>query len=393
MKKLQQLQRKKTKLVIGLISGTSADGIDAALVKFRGNGTATRLRLLAFDTYSYPKGLRELILENSLPGTGSVDLLCRLNILCGHFFADAVKKIARRARVPLSMIDLVGSHGQTVHHLPKPESMFGKKVRATLQIGDPSTIAQLTGIPTVGDFRTADMAVGGQGAPLASYFDYVLCRSKSKNRILLNLGGIANFTMLPRNCRADQVLAFDTGPASMVIDALMMRFFKKKYDEGGRVARSGNVQPMLLARLLSHPYLKQTPPKSTGREEFGEMFVKSLLKHARGVSRTDLIATVTELTAASVFDQYRRFIKKKMRVDEVLASGGGVHNRAIMAGLRRYFEPAEVKRIEDIGVSSDGKEAALFALLANETVAEIPSNIPSVSGAQKSVILGKICLP
>jgi anhydro-N-acetylmuramic acid kinase len=393
MTRISALQRKKTKLAIGLISGTSADGIDAALVRIRGKGTATRVQLLAYETYPYPKGLRELILANSLPGTGTVDLLCRLNILCAHMFADAVKKLTRAARIPLSRIDFIGSHGQTVHHLPHPYRMFGKTIRATLQIGDPSTIAQLTGIPTVGDFRVADMAVGGQGAPLAPYFDFIVGRSRTKHRLLLNLGGIANFTVLPRNCTVNDVIAFDTGPANMVIDALMQRFFKKKYDAGGRIALRGTVQPKLLSWMMDHPYLRLHPPKSTGREEFGTMFISELLQHARGIARVDLIATATEFTARSIFDQYKRFISTWMKVDEVLVSGGGIHNQAIMRSLARLFAPAVVKPIEEIGVSSDAKEAVFFAVFANETLAELPSNVPSVTGARKPVILGKICLP
>ena len=232
------------------MSGTSADGTDAALVRISGSGTSTRITQLAFDTYPYPAGLRKLVLDISVPGRGSVDLLCELNILIAHFFSDAVKKIARKARVKLSDIDLIGSHGQTVQHLPRPKRTFGKVVRSTLQIGDPSTIAKLTGIPTVGDFRVADMAVGGEGAPLVPSFDYLMFRSKTKNRILLNLGGIANFTALAKNCSVTQVQAFDTGPANMIIDALMMQLYRKKYDAGGRIALRGSIVPELLFDLL-----------------------------------------------------------------------------------------------------------------------------------------------
>ncbi len=392
MPKLSALQRKKTKLVVGLISGTSVDGIDAALVRISGSSTATLIKLLAFDTYDFPKGFRELVLSNSLAGTGSVDLLCRLNILYAQFFAEAVKKIVRKAGVGLSSIDFIGSHGQTVHHLPQPHQMFGKAVRSTLQIGDPSTIAQLTGVTTVGDFRSADMAAGGQGAPLTAYLDYNLFCSKTKNRLLLNLGGIANFTVLPKNCSLREVFAFDTGPANMVIDALMMKLYGRKYDRDGAVASRGQIVPHLLTWALSHLYFKQHPPKSTGREQFGEMFVKEFLKRARNIPKENLIATATELTASSVFDQYFRFVRRKMKADEILVSGGGVYNNALMEGLRRSFFPVIVRPIEDLGFSSDAKEAVLFAVLANETIAENPSNIPNVTGAEQPVILGKICL-
>jgi anhydro-N-acetylmuramic acid kinase len=392
MSRLSTLQNKRSKLVVGLISGTSADGIDSALVRITGSGTSTRITQLAFATYPYPKGLQELILKNSLPGTGTVDLLCELNIVVAHFFADAVKKIARKIRVPLSTIDLIGSHGQTVHHLPEPRRVFGKLIRSGLQLGDPSTIAKLTGITTVGDFRTGDMAVGGQGAPLVPYFDYLMLRSNKKNRILLNLGGIANFTALPKNCRVSDVVAFDTGPANMVIDALMMKFYGKKFDAEGKVARGGTVIPELLSDMMSLPYFKFRPPKSTGRELFGTMLLPRILKYEKKARREDLIATVTRWTSYSVYDQYRRFIAPEMKADEVFASGGGAHNLTVMNSLEGYFDPAPVKKMESAGFSSDAKEAICFAVLANETILEHPSNVPRVTGATRPVVLGKICL-
>jgi anhydro-N-acetylmuramic acid kinase len=392
MSTLIALQKKRSKLIVGLISGTSADGIDAALVRVTGNGTSTRIEQIAFGSYPYPAGLRALILNNSLPGTGSVELICELNILVAHFFADAVGKIARKARVARSDIDLIGSHGQTIHHLPKPKKLFGKSVRSGLQIGDPSTIAKLTGITTVGDFRTGDMAVGGQGAPLVPYFDYLMFRSKTKNRILLNLGGIANVTALPRNCSTGDVTAFDTGPANMVIDALMMECYGKKFDRDGCVALSGSVSPELLSDLMTLPYFKQSPPKSTGREMFGAMVLPRILNFRAKLKTEDMIATVTRWTACSVFDQYKRFISGGIKADEVIVSGGGTHNRAMMKALQGYFKPAPVRKIESVGFSSDAKEAICFAILANETISEHPANIPSVTGARRAVVLGKICL-
>jgi anhydro-N-acetylmuramic acid kinase len=386
------LQKKKSKLVIGLISGTSADGIDAAVVRVKGSGPSTRVEQLAFRSYRYPRGFRELLLDNSLPGSGSVDLLCELNVLVAHFFADAAKKIARKAGMLLSSIDLIGSHGQTIHHLPVQKRSFRTLVRSTLQIGDPSTIAQLTGVVTVGDFRTADMAAGGQGAPLVPYFDYLLFRSKKKNRLLLNIGGIANVTALPKNCSIHDVMAFDTGPGNMIVDALMSRWYGKKFDRGGHTALRGDLLPELLLRLASHPYFGKHPPKSTGRELFGASFLPRLEKLARRSNRQDLLATATEFTAFTVFDQYHRFIASRMKPDEILVSGGDVHNRAMMEALRDYFRPVPVLRVESAGFSSDAKEAVCFAVLANETISEHPANIPGVTGARKPVILGKICL-
>lgn len=392
MTSFSRLQNKNTKLVVGLVSGTSADGIDAALVRITGNGTSTKIRELAFATYPYPRGLRELILLNSLPGTGSVDLISGLNILIAHCFADAVRKIGRKARVDLRRIDLVGSHGQTVHHVPGRVKRFGKVFGSSLQIGDPSTIAKLTGITTVGDFRTADMALGGEGAPLIPYFDYLMFRSQSENRILLNLGGIANVTALPKGCDVDEIIAFDTGPANMVIDSLMKRLFRKQYDSGGKAALSGQVDKKLLEEMMLHPFFRHQPPKSTGREVFGAMFLPRIIKHGRRLSSRDLIATATRLTPFSVYDQYKRFIERRMKVDEVFVSGGGAHNRAVMDALRQYFAPAAVRKLESLGFSSDAKEAVFFAVLANETISENASNVPGVTGAKKRTILGKICL-
>ena len=392
MSRLSTLQNKRTKLIVGLMSGTSADGIDAALVKITGSGPATRLKQLAFGTYKYPEGLREILLINSLPGSGSVDLVCELNVLIAHFFADAVKNVVRKAHLPLSAVDLIGSHGQTIHHLPIAKRVFGTRIRSTLQIGDPSTIAQLTGIVTVGDFRTADMAAGGQGAPLVPYFDYLMFRSKKKNRLLLNIGGIANVTALPKNCAIGDVMAFDTGPGNMIIDALMSRWCGKKFDNGGRFALKGELLPGLLLELVSHPYFAKKPPKSTGRELFGASFLPRIEKLARTARREDLLATATELTPFTVFDQYNRFIAARMKPDEVLVSGGGAHNRAMMEALRDYFRPVPVHRVESAGFSSDAKEAVCFAVLANETISEHAANIPQVTGASKPVILGKICL-
>lgn len=392
MKILQQLQKKKTKVVIGLMSGTSVDSIDAAVVRISGSGTSTKIRVLAFEMYDFPKGFREFVLANSLQGTGSVDLICRLNILYAHLYADAVKKIMRKAELKREEVDLIGCHGQTIHHLPAPEKMFGEKIRSTFQIGDPSTLAKLTGIPTVGDFRTADMAVGGQGAPLVPYVDYVLFRSKAKNRILLNLGGIANFTAIPSNAQLEDVIAFDTGPANMVIDALMMKLFKRKFDKGGEIGMNGNVAPHLLRWMMSHPYLMRKPPKSTGREIFGADFVNEILKRKKETPKKDLIATAAAFTALSVYNQYERFIKPSMVVDEVLVSGGGMHNAAIMSRLGDSFAAASVRPLQDVGISPDAKEAVCFAILANETISENPANVPSVTGARKPVVLGKICL-
>ncbi|MBI4429973.1 MAG: anhydro-N-acetylmuramic acid kinase [Ignavibacteriales bacterium] len=392
MTKLERLQKKKKKLAIGMISGTSADGIDAVLVTINGTGESTRIRQHSFASYPYPKKFKEWLLASSQPGKGTVDQICELNILSALFFADAAKRLARKSGVALSEIELIGSHGQSIHHIPDERQRFGKKVRSTLQIGDPSTIAKLTGVVTVGDFRTADMAVGGQGAPLVPFLDYVLFRSKKKSRLLLNLGGIANMTALPKNCSIEKVSAFDTGPANMIIDGLMKKFYGRPFDRGGEVAQTGRVIPALMNWMSRLKYFELEPPKSTGRELFSAEYLRRLLQHSGRNRKNDVIATVTEFTAYSVHGQYQRFVHKRKPVDEVIASGGGVHNKTMMLALRRYFSPIPVVPIEHLGVSSDAKEAILFAVLANQTITEQPSNVPGATGAQKPVVLGKICL-
>ena len=382
-----------SKLVVGLMSGTSLDGIDAVLLRVRGNGSKTVFKQIGFVHRSFPRGLQDLILKNSHPNTSRVDDIARLNALLAQVYADAVKSVARSSKVNLAHIALIGSHGQTIQHLPAPVTMFGRKVRATLQIGDPSMLATLTGITTVGDFRVADMAVGGQGAPLVPYFDWLMFRSRTKNRLLLNIGGIANITVLPRNCRVEDVTAFDTGPGNMVIDALMNALFKEPFDRNGKTASRGAVALDLFRWMKTHPYLRARPPKSTGREMFGQHFVQEILKRGKHYDREDIISSASMLTPFAIYDSYERFIRKQMAVDEIIVSGGGVKNRFFVEELGRYFGEGRIRKMDEFGISGSAKEAICFAILANETIAGHPTNIPSVTGAKKSVVLGKICRP
>ncbi len=391
MDKLIQLTRKKKKLVIGLMSGTSADGIDAALVDIRGIGTETQVKLLAFETFPFPKNFKQFLLKNSYAETARLDDIARLNFLLGELFADAAITLSKKANVKLSDVDLIGSHGQTIHHLPEKKLLFRKRIRATMQIGEPSVIAKRTGVVTVGDFRVADVAVGGTGAPLVPYVDFVLFRSDKMHRALLNIGGIANITILPKGCSINNMFAFDTGPGNMLVDSLMQKYFKQPFDTNGEVASRGKILPELLRWMMQHSYFKMKPPKSTGREMFGELFVKEILSRSKGKPAEDVIATVTEFTALTVYDSYLRFIKKKTKIDELIVSGGGVHNRYLMDALQRYFSEATVTQMEKLGISSDAKEAVAFAILANETIAGNPSNVPCATGANKQTVLGKIC--
>lgn len=393
MNELFTLVRKKTKVVIGLMSGTSLDGVDAAIAEIKGSGTTSRFCLLAFRRYPYPSELSGLILKNSHPDTCNLYELTRLNNLLGQLYADAVKRTVRAARMKMSDIDLIGSHGQTVCHLPQRSAMFGKTVRATLQIGDPGVVAALTGIVTVGDFRVSDMAVGGEGAPLVPYFDYLAFRSKKLNRGLLNIGGIANLTVLPKKCEIDDVIAFDTGPGNMVIDGLTRFYFGQMYDKQGAYARRGVLRPDLLRSLAHHPFLQRKPPKSTGRENFGNNYVQEVMNLGKDLDPLDVLATVTDFTAFAVFENYRRFVEPKTVFDELIVSGGGVHNKVLMTALRKYFGGVRVRLVDEFGLSSDAKEALCFAVLANEAVSGNPANLPRVTGAKRKVVLGKVCLP
>ncbi|MBA4312417.1 MAG: anhydro-N-acetylmuramic acid kinase [Chlorobiaceae bacterium] len=392
MKILEKLFRKKKKNVVGLMSGTSADGIDAALVEISGSGENSHLRLIKFITVPYPKGYKEVLLKNSDERTAKLDEIARLDMLIAEFFADAVKILSRKAAIPMNKIDLIGSHGQTIHHLPNPIHLFGKKIRSTMQIGNSSAIAKLTGIVTVGDFRMGDVAVGGTGAPLVPYFDFIMFRSKKISRALLNIGGIANITILPKNCTINQVTAFDTGPGNMIVDGLMQKLYNKPFDKNGKIASSGKLIPLLLQQLMTHPYLWMLPPKSTGRELFGINLIDAILNKHKSAPKQDIIATVTEFTALSIYLNYLKFVQPKTKIDESLVSGGGVHNKYMMDALKRYFGKIKIGTVENI-IPSDAKEAVCFAMLANELIAGNPTNMPSVTGAKKRTLLGTIALP
>ena len=385
--------RHKGKVIAGLMSGTSLDGIDAVLLRVWGSGAATRFEQLAYLERAFPPKIRVLLLLNSMPDTSRVDDLARLNMLLAHLYADAVHAVARKAGVAMRHIDLIGSHGQTVHHLPRPVRMAGTLVRATLQIGDPSALATLTGIPTVGNFRIADMAAGGEGAPLVPYFDWLMFRSRTLNRILLNIGGIANITALPKGCAVKDVLAFDTGPGNMVVDGLMKHFYGRRFDRDGMVASQGTVIPALLAMLSRHPYLRRKPPKSTGRELFGEDFLKLILRHARGKVPADIVHTAALLTPLAVYDACTRFVKSRMKVDEIIVSGGGARNKFFLESLRELFGGVRVVTAQEMGMNADAKEAICFAVLANETLAGNPANLPAVTGASRPVVLGTVSFP
>ena len=413
LNELLRRQHKNPKKVIGLMSGTSADGIDACLVEISGNGLHTRINVLVSETYPYDETTRTAILDTCNPETGTVDKVCQLNFHLGKLFANAATSIANKAHISIKDIDLIGSHGQTIYHLPNPATMAktearGQRsevrekerwdlpyIRSTLQIGEPSVIAQETGVTTVADFRPRDMAAGGQGAPLVPYVDFLLFRDKEKGRALQNIGGIANVTILPKNCSINDVIAFDTGPGNMIIDRIteLVTNTTQHFDEGGKLAESGKIHDSLLATLLAHPYLSKTPPKTTGREGFGISFADNLYKDAThsGIKDLDILATVTAFTAHSIADSYKHWILPKHNLSDVILSGGGSHNDTLIKFLRQYLEPSiQIHTINKFGISPNAKEALAFAILANETISGNPNNVPGATGAREAVIMGKI---
>ena len=384
----------KSKLVLGMMSGTSADGIDVALARISGAPPNLNARLLSHASVKYPPELRKEILRVAEQRPLIAGALSQLNFRLGELFAGAAIAACRHFRVALSKIALVGSHGQTIFHQGRPIPYFGSPTASTLQIGEPSVIAARTGITTVGDFRPADMALRGQGAPLVPYADYLLYRHTKLGRISLNLGGIANITVLPRAAKPQQVLAFDTGPANMLIDALVAHFTqgRLRFDKNARLAMQGRSLPALLDDLLGDPYLKLAPPKSTGREYYGHACLKmlfSLGRHYRA-SPNDLIRAATIFTALSVVDALNRFVLPTTKIQQLIVSGGGAHNPLILAQLAAALPGIDVLPSGRLGIPEDAKEALAFALLAYETLHQRPANLPSATGARGLAILGKI---
>jgi anhydro-N-acetylmuramic acid kinase len=381
-------------LVMGLMSGTSADGIDVALAEISGEPPKLRTRLLQHTSRTMSGALRKEVLRVAEGASCTAGEISQLNFRLGMAFGDAAVAACQQFRVARSRVKLIGSHGQTIFHQGQPVSFVGRATASSLQIGEPAVIAARTGIPTVGDFRVADMAVGGQGAPLVPYADYLLYRSEEIARVSLNLGGIGNVTVLPAGALREEVVAFDTGPGNMLMDALVWHYTKKKqrFDRGARLARQGELNVKLLKELLRDPYLRLNPPKSTGREYYGRAYFQELLRMARkyGASPLDLIRTTTEFTVASVVDALKRFVLRRTKVQQLIVSGGGASNPLIMAQLAAALAPVQVLRSSEVGVPEEAKEAYAFALLAYETWHRRAGNLPSATGARKPAVLGKI---
>jgi anhydro-N-acetylmuramic acid kinase len=409
-------------IVAGVMSGTSADGINVALVRignrdqsFPGGASPVSgrqerrlhpIKLLGHAEHPYPSRIRAAVLAAMNAPRASVGDLARLNFLLGELYAGAVLASERRFGVK---VDLVGCHGQTLYHQGDRRPFLGHKIAATWQTGEGGLIAARVGVPAVSDFRPADMAAGGKGAPLVPFFDYLWFRDDQVGRIVQNIGGIANLTAIPPGANAEDVVAFDTGPGNMVIDAVTSKLFGQPFDRDGRIAASGVVIETVISQILRRAFFRAKPPRTAGREEFGREFVGQFLRSCGGARKPDLVATATALTARSIADAVKRFVAKiptspktmnqrstrsarASRFDELIVSGGGAKNRTLVAMLREYLVPMGicVRFSDEFGLPSDAKEAVAFAVLAYETWHRRASNLPSATGARRGAVLGKI---
>ncbi|MGG0301840.1 anhydro-N-acetylmuramic acid kinase AnmK [Bacillus albus] len=378
--------------IAGIMSGTSLDGIDVALVHIEGSGVESKVELIHFTTVPFCNDMKNEIQQALSIENSNVQLICSLNFKLGLCFANAVKEVCKDVNFPLKQLDLIGSHGQTIYHQPKQD---GSMIPSTLQIGEPSVIAYETNTTVISNFRTMDMAAGGQGAPLVPYTEIILYSHQTKNRLLQNIGGIGNVTVIPSKLSEKSVIAFDTGPGNMIMDEVCQRLFQLPYDQNGKIAKQGVVVEEVLTYCMNHPFLKMNPPKSTGREQFGEEFVSELLKRYEKHSKENILTTVTMFTASSIVYHYKEYILPYYEINEVILGGGGSYNDTLVGMIRHGLKEEKCKLFlqEDIGYSSEAKEAIAFAILANETHHRNPSNVPSATGAMQSVVLGNITFP
>ena len=384
-------------IVAGVMSGTSADGINVALARISGepngepkNDRGMSFRLLGHAEFPYPRAVRDVVLAIMNAPMASVPDLARLNFLLAELYAKAVLATQRKLRVKA---ELVGCHGQTIYHQGTARAYFGYKLAVTWQTGEGAVLAQRLGVPVVSDFRVADMAAGGNGAPLVPFLDYALFRHVSIGRIVLNIGGIANLTAIPAGASSKQVIAFDTGPGNMLIDAMAERLLHTSYDKAGACAAMGTPMEEILKPLLQAPYFRAKPPKTAGREEFGREYAAKFIAACGKARAEDVLATATALTARSIGHAIEHFVvARKAKYKELVVSGGGLKNATLMAMLVECVKPLglQVRASDELGLPSEAKEAAAFALLAYETWHRRPSNVPSATGAKRPTVLGKV---
>jgi anhydro-N-acetylmuramic acid kinase len=382
------------------MSGTSADGIDVALVRLLGRGFRTRLELLAHESFAYPATVRKAVLAAMNAHEASVADLARLNFLLGELYADAVLSTQKSARVTC---DLVGCHGQTIYHQGDAARVFGKQsggrmVACTWQTGEGAIIAARCHVPVVSDFRPADMAAGGKGAPLVPFLDYMLYRDRRRGRIVQNIGGIGNLTAIPARAKPEQLLAFDTGPGNMVIDALIQKLLGRAYDKDGRVAARGHVMDNIVSEFLRLGFFRRRPPRTAGREQFGREFAAQFLKRCARARAEDVIATATALTSRSIGESVEMVIRlcgEDTKFRDMIVSGGGAKNATLMRMIEGELEPmgVRVRASDEFGMPSAAKEAVAFAVLAYQTWRRLPGNVPSATGAKWPAVLGKVSYP
>jgi anhydro-N-acetylmuramic acid kinase len=375
-------------IVAGVMSGTSADGVDVALVRLAGRRFRTRFELLAHREFPYPVEVRTAVLKAMNAQSIAVSELARLNFLLAEIYADCVRRTQSRAGL---ICGLVGCHGQTIYHQGEAAEYLGRRLSCTLQIGDGSVLATRLGIPVVSDFRPADMAAGGLGAPLVPFLDLLVFRHSRRGRIVQNIGGIGNLTAIPAAAKSEQVRAFDTGPGNMVIDAVCEKLFGTAFDDRGRFAAMGNVLPAVLAEQMKHPFFRRKGPRTAGREEFGREYVAGFLKQCGRANKHDVLATATAVAARSIGEAVRKLAKID-RYHDLFVSGGGTRNLTLMKMLRSEVAGLgiEVLPTDAAGIPSQAKEAVAFAVLAYQSWHRKPSNVPGATGAGREVILGKV---
>lgn len=368
---------------IGLMSGTSLDGIDACLIDIQSTNDKIDYQLIEFVTKPFSEAVLKEI-ETCIALEGShVQAICSLNFKLGYEFAEACKLVSQKANIPLSEIEFIASHGQTVWHQPIE---CGPYIKSTLQIGESAVIAYETNCQVISNFRVMDMAAGGQGAPLVAYTDHLLYKNDHKNIVLQNIGGIGNLTYLPKGCSIDEVISFDTGPGNMMIDYIMQKYFDKPYDKDGMTARKGRIIEPLLCELMSHPFMVEKPPKTTGREMFGKEFVEQILTKYHDIDKLDLLTTFTTFVSLSIVYNYKQYLNE---IDEVIISGGGSYNTYLVELMKQQLS-CEVKTLEEIGENASAKEAIAFALLGYQTLHRKTNNVKNSTGASNDVVLGNI---
>ena len=377
-------------LAVGLMSGTSLDGVDVVLCDITGKDEDTQVKQLNFKTYEIPEYLRDKIRKCCSRELVPVELICSLNFELGQLFAEAVKKLCKESSVNLEDIAFIASHGQTIFHIPKA---FSDYIPSTLQIGEAAIIANECRTTVISNFRVMDMAVGGEGAPLVPYSEYVLYADENQAVALQNIGGIGNVTFLPKKGDFTKVIAFDTGPGNMMIDAAVQRLYGKKFDKNGEYASKGKLILQLAEELKKHPYFALDIPKTTGREMFGEHYTYALLEKYQDYSKNDIIFTLTWFTAYSIVYHYKKYFIHHHNLDKCIIAGGGAYNECLINLIKRELPEIEILIQEDLGYSSEAKEAIAFVVLGNQTYHMRPSNVPSATGARKSVILGQITYP